>query len=187
MVSLSKKKFPPQLCIHTTSMTDMHADLRRIIVDAIRSEMSTEFGADKLHGFALCIDDDVMTLYSAACTQSWVSLREPDYGGIGYIYVEWDQNAGDSHFDSISSTVAAMADDDRSSPEQRFEAIVLALQDCRNEGLFDADTLLCCGSTDPSNEMELLAMRAVDRLNTTATADAFALHLGYQEHRENNR
>lgn len=48
----------------------------------------------------------------------------------------------------------------------------------------DSDTLLCCGSTDPSEEMEMLAIRAVDRLNTTATADAFAEHLGYEEHRK---
>ena len=61
---------------------------------------------------------------------------------------------------------------------------MLALHDCRNEGLFDPDTLLCCGSTDPSDEMEMLATRAVDRLNTAATADAFVEHLGYEEHRE---
>ena len=148
--------------------------------------MKAEFGADPLHGFALCTDDDVMTLFSAACTKSWVAEREADYEAIGYIYTEWEQGSGDSHFNSISDTVAELAaDDENSTVEQRFEAFVLALEDCRNEGLFDPDTLLCCGSTDPDDEMEMLAMRAVDRLNSTANADKFAEHLGYEEHREN--
>ena len=169
-------------------MFDVHENLRRCTVDAIRKacvDMANEYGSDKLAAFALCTDDDVMTLYSVACTQSWVREREPDYAGIGCIYVEWDQTAGGSHFDAISTTVAALAGDDGSTARQRFDAIALALGDARNEGLFDSDVLLCCGSTDPSDEMEMLAMRAVDRLNANTTANAFAKHLGYERHREN--
>ena len=169
-------------------MADIHAKLRRSVADAIRkahSEMVTEFGDDPIHGFALCTDDDVMTLFSAACSKSWVAEREANYEAIGYIYTEWEQDSGVSHFEPISETVGELADDDdQSTVQQRFEAFVLALQDCRKEGVFDPDTLLCCGSTDPSDEMEMLAMRAVDRLNTSANADHFAEHLGYQEHRE---
>jgi len=146
--------------------------------------MASKFGTDPIHGFALCTDNDVMTLFSAACTKSWVSEREADYEAIGYIYTEWVQNSGDSHFDAISKTVAALSGDSvESTVEQRFQALVSALQECRNEGLFDSDTLLCCGSTDPSDKMEWLAMRAVDRLNSKVTADLFAEHLGYEHHR----
>ena len=164
-----------------------HDLLRRSTADAIRkahAEMEAEFGTDPLHGFALCTDDDVTTLFSAACTKSWVAKREADYEAIGYIYTEWEQGSGDSHFNAISDTVAELATDEHSTVQRRFEAFVLALEDCRNDGLFDPETLLCCGSTDPYDEMEMLAMRAVDRLNSTAKADMFAKHLGYEEHRE---
>ncbi len=172
-------------------MTNIHEKLRKSTAAAIRkahADMCTEFGSDHIHGFALCTDDDVMTLFSAACTRSWVEEREADYDAIGYIYTEWDQDSGDRHFNAVSRTVAKMArDEEGSTPEQRFEAFVLALEDCRNEGLFHQDTLLCCGSTDPSEEMEMLAMRAVDRLNSIATADLFAKHLGYEELRTHGR
>jgi hypothetical protein len=61
--------------------------------------------------------------------------------------------------------------------------MVLALKDCRDEGLFDENTLLCAGSTDPSDELERLDMDSVDRLNTAAIADQFAAAPGYEEHR----
>lgn len=170
-------------------MSDIYSDLRKRTAEAIRlaiKEMSASLSADKLHGFALCTDDDVMTLFPAACSQSWVGERSDDYEAIGFIYTEWDQDAGDSHFDSLSEMVADMADEDDSDSarEKRFEAFVLALKDCRDEGLFDADTLLCCGSTDPMDEMEKLAMQAVEKLNSASNADLFAQHLGYEEYRE---
>ena len=173
-------------------MSDIYDELRRSTSAAIReavADMLTEFGEDKLSAFALCTDDDVMTLFSAACTHNWVSEREDNYDAIGYIYTEWDQNSGDTHFRSISKAVAAMASDESGGDarDRRFEAFVLALKECRDEGLFDDDVLLCCGSTDPSDHMEKLAMNAVDRLNRADVADKFAEHLGYDEHRDNER
>jgi hypothetical protein len=170
-------------------MTDLYTKLRADTANAIRkavAEMTAEFGSDKIHGFALCTDDDVMTLSPATCTKNWVAEREAGYEAIGYIYTEWDQNAGGEHFGSISKAVARMAESaaDGSARDNRFESFVLALQDCRDEGLFDPETLLCCGSTDPSDHLEMLAMRAVDRLNTAAVADLFAQHLGYENYRE---
>ncbi len=171
------------------TITDLYTKLRGDTTDAIRkavAEMTAELGTDRIHGFALCTDDDVMTLYPAACSKNWVAERETDYEAIGYIYTEWDQNAGDSHFGTISKAVARMAESDGggSARDKRFESFVLALQDCRDEGLFDPETLLCCGSTDPSDHLEMLAMRAVDRLNTAAVANLFAEHLGYENHRQ---
>ncbi|TWT51773.1 DUF4303 domain-containing protein [Allorhodopirellula solitaria] len=155
-------------------MTDIHDDLRRATVDAIRkarADMGREFGSDPIHGFALCTDDNLMTLYSAACTKSWVAEREAEYQGIGSIYVEWNQSAGDRHFESISKTLAALAESDQSTSKQRFDCLRLALEDCRAEGLFDSDTVLLCGNTDGVGEMEA---EAVDRLNSTAIAGQVA-------------
>ncbi|TWT79509.1 hypothetical protein CA13_09120 [Planctomycetes bacterium CA13] len=163
-------------------MTDIHDDLRRATADAIRkacADMAREFGSDPIHGFALCTDDNVMTVYSTACTKSWVAEREPDYSGIGSIYAEWVQNAGDHHFDPISKAVAALAESDKSTIKQRFDCLKLALEDCRNEGLFDPNTILLCGSTDGVGEME---MEAVDRLNSTEIAGQVAEDLSADDY-----
>ena len=171
-------------------MVNIYDELRHKTAEAIRkacAEITAEYVDDKLFAFALCTDDDVMTLYSSVCTRNWVSEREDNYEAIGYIYTEWDQHSGDSHFDSISELVASLADNesDENDCDRRFEAFVLALEGCRDEGIFDDDTLLCCGSTDPSDHMEMLAMKAVDRLNQKEIADKFAEHLGYEEYRTN--
>ena len=170
-------------------MSEHLSDLRTITAEAIRkavADMNTAYGDDKLHGFALCTDDDVMTLFPAACTRSWVAERSDDYEEIGSIYTEWLQDSGDAHFEQVSQMVSEMADEDDSEAgcNRRFESFVLALEDCRTEGLFEQETLLCCGSTDPSGEMEMLAMRAVERLNTAENADLFAEHLDYEEYRD---
>lgn len=145
---------------------------------------------DRLFGFALCTDDDVRTLYHVACTLDWVRAKEVSYPDIGYIYVEWSDSAPEGPFNTISKQLAALADHNDSSDEhraaarnRRFEALVLALQDCRNSGTFDPETLLCVGSTDPSYDLEKLAMRAVEKLNAPNVADQFARALGYQGHR----
>ena len=174
-------------------MTDEYDELRRLTADAVRqaqAELARQFGADRLHGFALCTDDDVSTLFHTACTRSWVEEREPKYEGIGCIYVEWEQTASDTLFESASELVAGLANAEQADEEawaaardRRFAALVRGLQDCRDAGLFDADALLCCGSTDPSEHLEALAMQAVDRLNQPAAADQFAEHLGYEHHR----
>ncbi|TWT74702.1 hypothetical protein CA13_74070 [Planctomycetes bacterium CA13] len=166
-------------------MTDIHNDLRRAIVDAIRracADMANEFGHDPIHGFALCTDDNVMTLYSAACTKSWVAERKPDDKGIGSNYTEWVQNAGDQYFDSVSKTISVLAESDRSTIQQRFECLTLALEDCRKEGLFDPGTLLLCGSTGGVGEMEL---EAVDRVNTAEAAIEIAEDLSEDHFRDN--
>jgi hypothetical protein len=177
-------------------MTDQYDELKLLVADAVRQarkELSQQYGSDKLFAFALCTDDDVRTLYHVACTQKWVQERDSHYPGIGFIYVEWEQDASDSVFRPLSEKVAELANQEYASDQawadardRRFDAFVLALNDCRNEGIFDDDTLLCCGSTDPSGHMEALAMEAVDKLNIRAVADQFAEHLGYSEYRDNN-
>jgi hypothetical protein len=146
---------------------------------------------EELFGFALCTDDDLRTVYHVACTRSWVGERDSGYPGIGFIYVEWEDSADDSLLEKVSVRFAQLADERYRSDaawadarDTRFEALVLALMDCRKDGLFAEDTLLCVGSTDPSEHLEALAMRAVERLNSPPIADKFAEHLGYEKHRK---
>ena len=143
-----------------------------------------------LFGFALCVDDDVRTLYHIACTQDWVRENEADDPDIGFIYVEWTLSAGDAPFDAISRQFAALADETCASDaewaaarDQRFHLLVSALRDCREAGAFSPDTLLCAGSTDPSGHLEALAMGCVDAVNAVEVADRFASALGYEKYR----
>jgi len=144
----------------------------------------------RFFGFALCTDDDVRTLYHVACTEDWVREKRGAYPDIGFIYVEWTESAPEEPFNMISKKLAGLADLTYSSDEDwaaardhRFDALVLALQDCRNAGNFDEGTLLCVGSTDPSDHLESLAMHAIEKLNIPSVADEFARALGYEGHR----
>lgn len=143
-----------------------------------------------LFGFALCTDDDVRTLYHIACTRDWVRENEVDYPDIGFIYVEWTHSVGNAPFDAISRQVSALADANYASDadwavarDRRFNLLVSALRDCREAGAFTPDTLLCAGSTDPSEHLEALAMNGVDAINAADIANQFARALGYEKHR----
>jgi hypothetical protein len=172
---------------------DPNKDLRSATVAAVRQaaeEYRQPHPIEELFGFALCVDDDLRTLYQVSCTRPWVRERDAGYPGVGFIYVEWQDSANDVLFEPLSRRFAALADEAYRSDVEwakardgRFESLVLALKDCRDEGRFAADTLLCVGSTDPSEHLEALAMRAVDRLNSRTVADQFAKHLGYEQHR----
>ena len=174
-------------------MTNEYEQLRSMVAEAVRTaatELSQTLGDDTLWGFALCTHDEVRSFYHVACTAAWVHEREADYPGIGSIYVEWSQAANEALFDRANTALASLADQAESNEsawagarDQRFEALVLALNDCRDGGVFAQDTLLCAGSTDPSDHLESLAMRAVDRLNPPTLADGFARDLGYEKHR----
>ena len=144
----------------------------------------------ELFGFALCIDDDVRTLYHIACNQDWVRENAVDDPDIGFIYVEWALAASDAPFDAISKQLADLADETCANDaawaearDQRFQLLVAALRECRAAGVFSPETLLCAGSTDPSAHLEALAMSCVDAVNTADVADKFARALGYESQR----
>ena len=128
-----------------------------------------------------------MTLYCVSCRRSWVADRNDENAAVGYLDVEWEDDTGTNYFDTISDRLAELAEGDESelARDRRFESLVESLQRCREEELFDAETLLSCGSTDPSDHLEMLQMQAVDRLNLKSVADEFAKHLGYERYREN--
>ncbi len=170
-----------------------YTEIRSSTATAVRqakAEIDRRSGNSPLFGFALCTDDDVSTLYHVACTTGWVDENKEGYPDIGYIYVDWAESGDDAPFDRISTTLARLYEQDHGSDaawasarDRRFEALVLALADCRQAGAFDDGTLLCVGSTDPSDHLEALAMNAVDRLNAPEIADRFAAALGYEEYR----
>ena len=176
-------------------MTKDHEELRSMTADALRkasAELQQMFPSDTLWAFALCTDDEVSSFYHVACTSSWVRAREAAYPAIGSIYVEWQQSANESLFDDANAILASLAAQPQptesgwaSERDERFAALVLALKDCRDGGVFGQDTLLCVGSTDPCDHLEALAMSAVDRLNLPSLADRFARELGYEKHRHN--
>lgn len=146
---------------------------------------------EDIFGFSLCTDDSLCTLFQVSCTRQWVQEEEGDYPGIGFIFTEWKDSADDALFQKLSDRLAALANAPHESDaerarvrDERFEALVLALSDARKQRLFADDTLLCVGSTDPSEHLESLAMDAVDRLNTRAIVDQFAEHLGYEVYRK---
>ena len=176
--------------IDCTSQRTINMTLKNDLVTAIKKAASAireKHPDDELHGFALCTDDGLMTLYLVSCTKTWFAERADKYESVGYISVEWSDSTGDDYLDEISKQMAKLANSDKSQEarDRRFTMLVAALQECRNENLFNEDTLLCCGSTDPSPHMEMLAMHAVDKLNTKFNADQFAKHLGYEQYRDN--
>ncbi len=176
------------------SRKDPLKEARSDTVAAIRlavKELQERQPMGELFGFALCTDDDLRTLYHVACTRAWVREREAGYPGIGYIFVEWEDSASDGLFERVSCQFASLADESHASDtawaearDLRFAALTHALEECRREQLFHEETLLCIGSTDPSEHLEALAMDAVDRLNSRKIADLFARHLGYEQHRK---
>lgn len=172
-------------------MSHQLEELQIQITSAVRQAAAElrSHGAE-LFGFALCTDDDVRTLYHIACTRDWVREQEVDYPDIGFIYVEWIHSADDAPFDAISRQFATLADasypsdsDWAAARDQRFNLLVAALRACREADAFTPDTLLCAGSTDPSEHLEALAMRGVDAVNTTDIVNQFARALGYEKHR----
>jgi Domain of unknown function (DUF4303) len=166
-------------------------ELRIQIANAVRQAAAELRNDDaELSGFALCTDDDVRTLYHVACTRDWVRENEIDYPEIGFIYVEWTHSADDEPFDAISRQFASLADADYANDadwaaarDQRFNLLVAALRHCREVGAFAPDTLLCAGSTDPSEHLEALAMIGVEAVNTAEIARQFASALGYEKYR----
>lgn len=169
-------------------------ELRTATAAAVRQRAKELRGTAEtanLSGFALCTDDDVSTLYHVACTREWVSEKEKRYPGVGFIYVEWTLSEHDQVFGPISEQLASLAKlkhgDDAmwgAARDHRFQALFLALKDCRASAVFEPDTLLCVGSTDPSTHMEVLTMNAVEMLNTKPVAAQFAKALGYEKHRK---
>ena len=169
---------------------DHDPKIRELARNAIRSTMqqiSCDIGDEKIHGYALCTDDDVCGVYHIYCTKSWVDEKSAGYNEIGYISVEWEGQGDDSLFDPTNDLIRISYSDRESDfpaeRDKRFESLVLALKDCRDLGIFDAQTHISVGSTDPSDHLEFLEMRGIDRLNKKTLADELAKALLFEKYR----
>ena len=122
-----------------------------------------------------------MTIYHIACTNSWVEAHSKKYKEIGYCSVEWKQSGDDSLFDQTYDELINhynKNDDEECenfeiNRDIRYESLLLALKECRDSGIFDDTTHLSVGSTDPSEELQALEMKGVDRINPPLLADQF--------------
>ena len=164
----------------------MHSfeSLRQAAVDAIRLGAFAAYKTiDKksLFGFAICTDNELGSVFHVYATREWVSEREAEYPEIGFISVEWEQGFDDDPFLALSSVFRKFADSAYHLPDReyennrivRFRVLVEAMRVCRDEGLFDANTLLSVDSTDPDDLMTKLACEAARHLNIPAIAEAY--------------
>lgn len=163
-------------------------ELARTAIKTTIQQITNGIGDEKLHGYALCTDDDVCGVYHIYCTKSWVNEKSAGYAEVGYISVEWEDQADDSLFDPVNNLIRAGYDDRKvdfsTERDKRFESLVLALKDCRDAGLLDSQTHISVGSTDPSDHLEFLEMRGIDRLNNKALADELAKALLFEQYRD---
>ena len=162
---------------------------RQGTVDAIRQAANEAYeknAKETIFGFGICTDDDVGSVYHVYATRPWVSEREPDYPEIGLISVEWSQASDDTLFLAVSKMFQEWAANDHATPNSsfdedrtvRFRALVEAMKICRDEGLFDARTLLSVSSTDPDDLMIRLACDAGCHLNIDEVAAAYCKMMG---------
>jgi len=163
-------------------------NLASIAIKQTAEELNEKYGADSIHGFALCTDDAVGSIFPAVCTKAWIAEEKPDYEEIGEVYVEWTEPFDETPFDDLSNLLCDACINENEEEfgkrrDERFGALVEALRQSRDRVDFKADVLLCIGSTDPEDRMEELTMKAVDALNLKHVADKFASSLGYEHHR----
>ena len=131
-----------------------------------------EHGRQKIFGYALGTDDDVRTIFHVACTTDWVAAEEAS-PEARYVFTDWpDADAAQPPaFGEIGQLLQELADRDYpevgwgEARDQRFDAILTGLLQCRQRGLFDPSTLLIVGSTDPGPHLEKLEAEAITRLN----------------------
>jgi hypothetical protein len=163
--------------------------VRRETENAIRQAVSEALNTiekNGLFGFGLCTDDSVSGVYHVYATSDWVAEREADYPEIGLISVEWEQESDKTHFDRISDRLFDWAEADELAPQSdydrdrtlRFRALVEAMMVCRDEGLFDEQTLLSICDTDPDDLMEKLTCDAARQLNSKGVAEAYCQMMG---------
>lgn len=139
-------------------------------IDALRAAHPN----DPLVGFALCTDDDVITLYHVGCTRSFAGSHH-DVPDVGFAPTEWTQDAGVKPvaFDAVCQHLDA-----RPMPpgskfwgpelEQDFEAMVAGLARARADASLDQEVFVWVTSTDPGPAMVELAEKALPRLNSPA-------------------
>jgi hypothetical protein len=163
--------------------------VRKSTTDAIRAaaeEAFQEIKKEDLFAFGLCTDDDVSSLYHVYATRNWVLERQDDYPEIGLIPVEWEQQSDEADFEAISETLGVYADAESGMADDqyeilttaRFNALVDAMHQCRQDGLFDPKTLLVVTSTGACDLLEHLSCEAAKLSNSREMSNAYCKMMG---------
>jgi hypothetical protein len=170
---------------------DKYALFKKLVIEEITKaalQLEQDFGLENIHGFALGTDDEVRTLFHSACTKEWVAQQQKaqEYEGIGYIFVEWSQSADEILFLDIGHLFAQETDADYASTaewanarDKRFLALFDALLDIRQKNIFNKDTFLSAGSTDPCQHMEDIEVNETIKLNTPFNSQRYAKAMGH--------
>lgn len=159
-------------------MTDaeLHENLRGAIRETLAA-LSATLPDERLRGYALCTDDELVTLGCLAVTQE--ALDASDDGDLLFSPTDWPHEPARRAFDAASRELRTRAAVSR--PERHvdpcFELLVQALLQSKREGAFADDVFLTVLSTDPSAQLERLENDAVHRLNPGALAEGWSRFL----------
>ncbi len=148
--------------------------LTELVVAAIPATLARigeAHAGEHLTGYALLTDDALSTLSHVACTEE--SLSEKKHVRFAEVSpVEWTIDDGRGAFDDARAMLSSLYRATSSAPtalgehvERAFAALVTALAHAKASGHFGEDVVLVVTSTDPSEELEELASRAVADLN----------------------
>ena len=169
---------------------DKYALFKKLVIDEVTKaalQLDQEFGLANIHGFALGTDDEVRTLFHMACTNEWVTQQQKvqEYEGIGYVFVEWSQSADEMLFLDISHLFAQETDANyvttaewATARDKRFLALFDALLEIRQQNVFNENTFLNAGSTDPCQHMEDMEFNETIKLNTHLNNQYYAKAMG---------
>src|SRR5262245_31652450 len=144
---------------------DLTAKVREA-VEASLAQLCDQGVLEDLAGYALCTDDDLVTLYHVAVTRSTLHAR-PDYGDLWLMPVDWELAADDRLFAPAYARLVASsesASDHVAHVRCTFEALVQALLAIRSRALLPVAATLIVTSTDPGPMLQELADDAILRL-----------------------
>jgi hypothetical protein len=144
-------------------MTDAKAALTKAVEEGARASLDAVRGAHRgetLNGFALCTDDDLVTLYCVAITKEYCDASDDPL--VRFVAVDWPYEENGS---ALAQANQLLSQRTLEELEARFSCLVSALASMRGAGLFDWQTLLIVTSTDPGPKLRKLGNEALLLLN----------------------
>lgn len=163
-------------------MTESESNFTDLVEQAI-SHSLLNFEAlhlGTLAGFALGVDDDLMTIFDVCSDRSF--FEKPPYPEAAYLFVEWPFAGRSGAFDAVKAEMrerfnaaetAGYNENIEAHVVSTFGCLVEALRRTRQAGRLKAEVLLIVGSTDPSDFSVSLMLKAVKLLNTPQLYQAF--------------
>jgi hypothetical protein len=153
-----------------------YEELRRLVIAGVAEsarEVAASLGDETLAGYALCVDDDLRSLFPMAVSAGALSMAD---NALRFVPVDWDCEAGGDAFDRANAALEELADaasDYAAHKRLAFTALVDALGDARKRGIFAPGVTLLVTSVDPGETTLHLAEEAALELNDAETQRAF--------------